>query len=259
MIIFALSKGFDSREANSSTFKLFNFKKIMTIICLIGPSGSGKTTLAEAIAAAGLPTIHSYTTRPMRPGEQDGREHIFIRESEAHHLLTTRRPMAYTNFGGYRYFALWEQIINRPAITYVIDEAGYHSLLTQSIELQDELKNAYGICIDHIELLPIRIERSEEALAATIDPARLRRDAGREAFDGTIPYRIVIHNDAPDAQALTTWAHDQLTTALITWLCHAPVIRGHNPTHLTTHMGIAEIIAALNGAIACGEVKKLKS
>lgn len=221
----------------------------MTIICLIGPSGSGKTTLAEALVPTGIDTIRSYTTRPMRTGEQNGREHIFISEAEANHLLTTRRPMAYTLFGGYRYFALWEQAINCPAITYVIDEAGYHALLTQSIELQDELKNAYGICIDHIDLLPIRIERSEEALAQTIDPDRRQRDQSREAFDGTIPYRIIIHNDAPDAQALITWAHDQLTTAITTWLCYAPVTRGHNPTHLTTHMGVAEIIAALNGAI----------
>ena len=228
----------------------------MTIICLIGPSGSGKTTLAEALVPTGIDTIRSYTTRPMRPGEQDGREHIFISEAEAHHLLTTRRPMAYTLFGGYRYFALWEPVIatvpeasNRGLITYVIDEAGYHDLLAKSIELQDELKNAYGIHIDHITLLPIRIERSEEALAQTIDPDRLRRDAGREAYEGTIPYRIIIHNDAPDAQSFTTWAQSQLAPALTTWIAYAPVTRGHNPTHLTTHMGIAEIIAALNGAI----------
>lgn len=237
----------------------------MTIICLIGPSGSGKTTLAEALVPTGIDTIRSYTTRPMRPGEQDGREHIFISEAEAHHLLTTRRPMAYTLFGGYRYFALWSQlnfITSLPSsarvelaeqphnlITYVIDEAGYHDLLAKSIELQDELKNAYGIHIDHITLLPIRIERSEEALAATIDPDRLRRDAGREAYEGTIPYRIIIHNDAPTAADLTAWAQSQLAPALTTWIAYAPVTRGHNPTHLTTHMGIAEIIAALNGAI----------
>lgn len=220
----------------------------MTIICLIGASGSGKTTLAEALVPTGIDTIRSYTTRPMRPGEKNGREHIFIGEAEAHHLLSTRRPMAYTSFGGYRYFALWEQAINCPDITYVIDEAGYHALLYQSIELHDELKNAYGIHLDHIDLLPIRIERSEEALA-TIDPERRSRDEGREAFDGTIPYRIIIHNDAPDVQTLTAWARNQLATALTTWLCYTPVSRGHNPIHLNTHMGVAEIIAHLNGAI----------
>lgn len=223
----------------------------MTIICIIGPSGSGKTTLAEALDAAGLPTIHSYTTRPMRPGEQDGREHIFIREAQAHHLLTTRRPMAYTLFGGYRYFALWEQAINRPAITYVIDEAGYHALLSQSIELQDELSTAYSIAIEPITILPIRIERSEADLAQTIEPDRLRRDAGREAYDGTIPYRIIIHNDAPTAADLTTWVQQHLSTALCTWLCsktesqHPVSI----PTTLTTDMPTAHIIAHLNGAL----------
>lgn len=226
----------------------------MTIICLIGPSGSGKTTLAEALVPTGIDTIRSYTTRPMRPGEQDGREHIFISEAEAHHLLTTRRPMAYTLFGGYRYFALWEQLGlitgNSRSVSYVIDEAGYHALLTKGLSLQNELKRDYHIELPTIKLLNIRIERSEEALAATIDPDRLSRDAGREAYEGTIPYRIIIHNDAPTAADLTAWAQSQLAPALTTWIAYAPVTRGrHHPTHLTTNMGIAEIIAHLNDAI----------
>lgn len=225
----------------------------MTIICLIGPSGSGKTTLAEALVPTGIDTIRSYTTRPMRPGEQNGREHIFISEQDAHRLLTTRRPMAYTLFGGYRYFALWEQLGlitgNSHSVSYIIDEAGYHALFAKGLSLQNELKRDYHIELPTIKLLNIRIERSEEALAATIDHDRLSRDAGREAYEGTIPYRIIIHNDAPDAAALTTWAQGPLATALTTWLSYAPVTRGHTTTHLHTHMGTAEIIAHLNGAI----------
>lgn len=225
----------------------------MTILCLIGPSGSGKTTLAEALVPTGIDTIRSYTTRPMRPGEQNGREHIFIDEQDAHRLLTTRRPMAYTLFGGYRYFALWEQLGlitgNSRSVSYVIDEAGYHALFVKGLSLQNELKRDYHIELPTIKLLNIRIERSEEALAATIDPDRLRRDEGREAYEGTIPYRIIIHNDAPTAADLTAWAQSQLAPALTTWIAYAPVTRGHNPTHLYTKMGIAEIIAHLNGAI----------
>lgn len=251
----------------------------MTIICLIGPSGSGKTTLAEALVPTGIDTIRSYTTRPMRPGEQNGREHIFISEAEAHHLLTTRRPMAYTLFGGYRYFALWEQVVTlnptnrgmsshdgatvpegsaRGIITYVIDEAGYHALFAKGLSLHNELKRDYHIEMPNIKLLNIRIERSEEALAQTIDPDRRQRDQSREAYDGTIPYRIIIHNDAPTAADLTAWAQSQLAPAITTWLHYAPLTHGRVRTHLTTQMGIAEIIAALNGAIACGEAKKVK-
>lgn len=241
----------------------------MTIICLIGPSGSGKTTLAEALVPTGIDTIRSYTTRPMRPGEQQGREHIFIDEQDAHRLLATQRPMAYTLFGGYRYFALWSQLMLRSVsaqsldpsnprpiessahlISYVIDEHGYHTLLAQVLSLQNELKQDYHIELPPITLLPIRIERSEEALTATIDPARLARDADR-TDTAHIPYRITIHNDAPTATDLTAWAQTQLSPALRMWLSHGkPAITRNTPTtHLSASMGIAEIIAHLNGAL----------
>ena len=49
------------------------------IIAIVGPSGSGKTTLAEYFQRQFcIPTIVSYTTRPMRAGEANGREHWFV-------------------------------------------------------------------------------------------------------------------------------------------------------------------------------------
>lgn len=54
------------------------------IICLIGPSGAGKTTIAEGMASTRLMShIASYTTRPMRNGEENGREHRFVADYEA--------------------------------------------------------------------------------------------------------------------------------------------------------------------------------
>lgn len=134
--------------------------------------------------------------------------------------------------------------------TYVIDERGYHTLLTQVLSLQNELKQDYHIELPPITLLPIRIERSEEALTATIDPARLARDADR-TDTAHIPYRITIHNDAPTAADLTAWAQTQLSPALRMWLSHGkPALTRNTPTtHLSASMGIAEIIAHLNGAL----------
>lgn len=235
----------------------------MTILCIIGPSGSGKTTLAEALVPAGINTIRSYTTRPMRPGEQNGRDHIFIDDADACRLLTVRRPLAYTRFGGYRYFALWEQLGLSPAsegssrrlandhshiLSYVIDEAGYHTIMSEVTYGSDYMKVNFAIDLPHIDLLPIRIERSEADLAATIDPARRRRDEGREAYDGIISYGITINNDAPDAIDLITWAQKQLAPALTLWISHGTNTAA-SQVHLSTHMCMAEIIASLNGAI----------
>ncbi|MCW5626271.1 MAG: guanylate kinase [Burkholderiales bacterium] len=48
------------------------------IVC--APSGAGKTSLVRALLTAD-PAVHlsvSYTTRPARPGEQDGRDYHFV-------------------------------------------------------------------------------------------------------------------------------------------------------------------------------------
>ena len=51
------------------------------IIALVGPSGSGKTTLSLYLQEMlNIPAICSYTTRPMRRGEQNGREHWFVED-----------------------------------------------------------------------------------------------------------------------------------------------------------------------------------
>ncbi len=48
-----------------------------------GPSGSGKTTLARKVVEEleGLEFSVSYTTRPPRPGEVDGRDYFFVSRS----------------------------------------------------------------------------------------------------------------------------------------------------------------------------------
>jgi guanylate kinase len=51
-----------------------------TVLIVAAPSGAGKSTLVNALLADD-PTVKlsiSYTTRPARPGEADGREYFFI-------------------------------------------------------------------------------------------------------------------------------------------------------------------------------------
>jgi guanylate kinase len=52
------------------------------LFVITAPSGAGKTSLTKALLAAepGLRLSTSYTTRPPRPGEQDGREYHFVDE-----------------------------------------------------------------------------------------------------------------------------------------------------------------------------------
>lgn len=235
----------------------------MTILCIIGASGSGKTTLAEAMATQApqynaskhdpynyaIPTICSYTTRPMRHGEKDGREHMFVNDRAAH-LLSTMRTLAYTRFGGYHYFALWEQlhlgVLGYDLMSYVIDEDGYLGLQNEVVEYQETMK-AKGLPVHDILLLPIFVERDAEAIARTIDHARVARDEGREYLNLVRP-QIVINNDAPSADALTEWSLD-FVRALRLYLAYHRTTSHSRPVHLNTKMGIAEMIAHLNDAI----------
>ena len=54
------------------------------ILVLSAPSGGGKSTLAQAVIARtpGVSRAVTYTTRPKRPGEVDGRDYHFISEVE---------------------------------------------------------------------------------------------------------------------------------------------------------------------------------
>jgi guanylate kinase len=50
------------------------------VVVLSAPSGGGKTTLAQAVIARtpGLVRSITYTTRPKRPAEEDGRDYHFV-------------------------------------------------------------------------------------------------------------------------------------------------------------------------------------
>ena len=54
------------------------------VVVITGPSGAGKGTLIRALVAR-VPELEvavSATTRPQRPGEENGREYWFLDEQE---------------------------------------------------------------------------------------------------------------------------------------------------------------------------------
>lgn len=95
----------------------------MKLITIIGPSGAGKDTAARILSEiTHIPVLVSYTTRPMREGEVNGREHHFVKE-----CITGKTEMlAYTEYGGYEYWTELSQI--QGSAIYVIDEEGLRDL-----------------------------------------------------------------------------------------------------------------------------------
>lgn len=150
------------------------------ILALVGPSGSGKTTLSLYLQdKLGIPAICSFTTRPIRAEEVDGREHWFVKECVA----DISKTLAYTFFGGHHYWTMPEQVEAHRLCTYVIDEKG---LL--------ELNTKWG---DKYKIVSIYLTR-----ACTDDIAEDRKKRDDERINIALSdYHIILHNDS-DLQTL---------------------------------------------------------
>ena len=111
----------------------------------MGRTCAGKTSLAKAVAESfNMKVVKSYTTRPMREGENEHTsDHIFVSDDEM--KLFQGKIAAYTEINDYKYFVTKDMIMNSDI--YVIDPDGY-KMLTEYVK-RKELK---------IELIPIYID-----------------------------------------------------------------------------------------------------
>lgn len=92
----------------------------------MGRTCSGKTTLAKTVAATlHMKVLRSYTTRPMREGENEHTsDHIFISEDEV--KLFQGKIAAYTEINGCKYFVTKDMVMNSDI--YIVDPKGYKML-----------------------------------------------------------------------------------------------------------------------------------
>lgn len=76
-----------------------------TLFILTAPSGAGKTTLAKALAQI-MPCLNvsiSYTTRPQRPGEEDGIHYHFVSGEKFNQMIEQGLFLEYAQVFGYYY------------------------------------------------------------------------------------------------------------------------------------------------------------
>ncbi|MGE5307912.1 MAG: guanylate kinase [Deltaproteobacteria bacterium] len=83
-------------------------KRSGTLFVLTGPSGSGKTTLARAIIndrelKGKIRGSVSFTTRPRRPNERQGKDYFFITEKEFRQGRRSKKILEWTRYLGYYY------------------------------------------------------------------------------------------------------------------------------------------------------------
>ena len=148
----------------------------MQLITITGPSGAGKDTAARLLSEMiGIPVLVSYTTRPMREGEENGREHWFVTPD----MVPDKKDMlAYTVYGGYEYWTEVSQIGD--GAIYVIDEEGLR-------DLHDRFP--------HIELITILVTATEDVRRQRgVTQERMERDLQRQVFP-TDYYDFCIRNN----------------------------------------------------------------
>ena len=146
------------------------------LITITGPSGAGKDTVARMMSEmTDWPVLCSYTTRPMREGEVDGREHYFVERFD----VPFTKILAYTHYGGYDYWATLDQV--KDTAIYVIDEVGL-------VELKEKNLGIYVYSIYVNSLLPIRLTRG-------VKLPRIIRDVERFRNAPQVKYDCVIRNN----------------------------------------------------------------
>lgn len=145
----------------------------MKLITITGPSGAGKDTVARMLSEiTGHKVLCSFTTRPMREGEVDGREHRFVKECNKH-----GRMLAYANYGGYEYWTTIDQLKDVGTAIYVIDEDGLIDLCRRFPEIE---QTRIYICASDVQI-------SERGISTE----RRVRDLHRRVLDNVFyDYRI---------------------------------------------------------------------
>lgn len=77
-----------------------------------GPGGVGKGTVVRVLLERWpeLALAVSATTRPPRPGEENGREYHFVSDAQFDKLVTSDALLEWATFGGRRYGTPWSSV-----------------------------------------------------------------------------------------------------------------------------------------------------
>jgi guanylate kinase len=169
-------------------------------LVLSSPSGGGKTTIAKALITAredvGYST--SATTRPPRPGEQDGTDYFFLTRREFERRVKAGDFVEWAEYGGELYGTLTDQVD-------AVLTSGRHVVLDIEIQGARALKARFPEAVlvfvvpPSAEELMARLGGPAGTRAATL-PARLRRAMEELAVAPEYDY-IVVNEDRTEAVA----------------------------------------------------------
>lgn len=164
------------------------------IFVISAPSGTGKSTLIKRLRAAvpGLAFSISYTTRPPRTGERNGREYFFISGAEFEQKVRRKEFAEWARVHGHNYGTACQQL--RAA-----QKAGRDILLDIDVQghrmLKKQIPEAVGVFV-----LPPSFEELEQRLRSRHkdgpEVIANRLDASRKEMARWKEYDYLIVNDS---------------------------------------------------------------
>ncbi|CAL1241100.1 guanylate kinase [Candidatus Methylocalor cossyra] len=167
-----------------------------TLFVVSAPSGAGKTSLVRALRETleGLVVSVSHTTRPRRPGEEDGRDYFFVSRPEFERMIEAEAFLEHA-----RVFDHYYGTARSTAETGLA--AGQDVLLEIDWQGARQVRARMPECVSIFILPPSRQSLEERLTARGQDPrdtiARRMRDAISEMshYD---EYDYLVVNDAFD-------------------------------------------------------------
>ena len=170
------------------------FRRRGVLFVLSSPSGAGKSTIAKLLLAAEpeLGMSVSATTRPIRPGEVDGRDYHFVDVERFRRMVADHDFLEWAHVFGHRYGTPKAQVWN-------VLEAGRDILFDIDWQGAQQLHQIAGGDVVRVFILPPSMEELRHRLtrratdAADVIDARMARAANEVShWDG---YDYVLVND----------------------------------------------------------------
>ena len=178
------------------------FKRRGLLFVLSSPSGAGKSTIARMLMATddGIAMSVSATTRPIRPGEVDGRDYHFVGEARFEAMVANGEFLEWAYVFGHRYGTLKSEV--KKTI-----EGGRDVLLDIDWQGTQQLKQVDPDIV-RVFILPPSMTELERRLrgrgtdSGEVIEKRMERAAAEISHWAEYDY-VLINNDAEKCRELT--------------------------------------------------------